>query len=103
MLKPVLAASGCCPFALPRGATTVSLLSPVARPTDTRPWLEDRRRLGACVSRLSVDEGIQVPLDGPSLLSGWHPAVGGKARWTGAEAVLALPAGAAMLEARLAG
>jgi hypothetical protein len=102
-LKPVLAANGRCHFALPRGATCVSLLSPTARPTDTRPWLEDRRRLGAYVCRLSVDDEVPMPLDGPSLLSGWHPAVGSEARWTDAEAVVALPAGATVLEARLAG
>lgn len=79
------------------------MLSPAARPSDSRHWAEDRRRLGAAVRRISVDDGRTLALDGPAPLSGWHPIEAGPMRWTGPEATLALPSDATMLELRVAG
>src|SRR4029077_20709181 len=39
-------------FALPDGTRGGRLVSRAGSPTDTRPWLEDRRRLGVYVERI---------------------------------------------------
>jgi hypothetical protein len=98
-------------FTLPRGAREVRLVSRAASPTDARPWLEDRRRLGVRVARIvlrGTDEVREVPVDHPDLASGWWAVERhGQtiSRWTDGEAVLPLPAvhGDAMLEIHLAG
>ncbi|HEY2617103.1 MAG TPA: Hint domain-containing protein [Acetobacteraceae bacterium] len=98
-------------FTLPRGAREVRLVSRAASPTDARPWLEDRRRLGVRVARIvlrGADEVREVPVDHPDLAGGWWAVErDGQAisRWTDGEAVLPLPAmrGDIMLELHLAG
>ena len=80
-------------------------------PTEARPWLEDRRRLGVCVKRIllrGADELREIPVDHPDLTRGWWAVErDGQAmsRWTDGEAVLPLPAmsGHVMLEIHLAG
>jgi Hint domain-containing protein len=107
-VKPVFAESGLYIFALPQGATEVRLMSHSAAPTDVRPWLEDRRRLGLYVERIvlrSVDEVQEVPVDHPNLSHGWwavEPDGPTLRRWTDGNAVLPLPAmdGPTMLEVR---
>ncbi|MGC8476716.1 MAG: Hint domain-containing protein [Acetobacteraceae bacterium] len=90
-------------FALPAGVRAVTLASRAARPTDTRPWLEDRRRLGMYVRRLRLDFAgacHEIPLDHPGLSAGWWAVEPGPRRWTDGAAVLDLPphAGPGVLE-----
>jgi hypothetical protein len=94
-------------FALPAGVTTVQLLSRTARPIDTRPWLEDRRRLGAYVRSLRLLSGTEwqdIPLDHPQLTTGWWAVEPGPRRWTDGAAMLGLPhrARPAVLEVTIA-
>jgi Hint domain-containing protein len=110
-LKPIYGDDKLVIFTLPRSAREVRLVSRAQLPTEARPWLEDRRRLGVRVARLvlrGADEVREVPVDHPDLVSGWWAVErDGQAisRWTDGEAVLPLPAmrGDAMLEIHLAG
>ena len=51
-VKPVFSDSDRVIFVLPRGAREVRLVSRAQSPTEARPWLEDRRRLGVRVKRI---------------------------------------------------
>ena len=110
-IKPIYDNAGLAIFALPRGASEVRLVSRAARPTDARPWLEDRRTLGVRVARIvlrSADDVREVPMDHPELADGWWAVErNGQAmsRWTNGEAVVPLPAmrGDTLLEIHLAG
>ena len=98
-------------FVLPRGAREVQLVSRAQSPTEARPWLEDRRRLGVRVKRImlrSADELREIPVDHPDLTRGWWAVERDgqiMSRWTNGEAVLPLPemSGHVMLEIHLAG
>ena len=98
-------------FTLPRGAREVRLLSRAQAPTEARPWLEDRRRLGVRVARIvlrGADEVREIPVDHPDLATGWWAVERDgqtMSRWTDGQAVLPLPAmrGTVMLEIHLAG
>jgi len=111
VIKPVTTDAHRYIFMLPRGASEVRLVSHAAAPCDARPWLEDRRCLGVQIARLVVrggDEVCDIPLDHPSLVSGWWAAErDGIAlrRWTDGYALLPLPAvgGVPMLEIAVAG
>jgi hypothetical protein len=110
-VKPVFGDSDRVIFVLPRGAREVRLLSRAQSPTEARPWLEDRRRLGVRVKRIvlrGADELREVPMDHPDLARGWWAVERDgqvMSRWTDGEAVLPLPAmnGIVMLEIYLAG
>ena len=110
-IRPIFANADLAIFVLPRGASEVALVSRAASPTDVRPWLEDRRRLGVRVARIvlrGADEVREIPVDHPDLGEGWWAIErDGQliSRWTNGEAVLPLPAkrGDAMLEIHLAG
>lgn len=110
-VKPIYSDSDHVIFALPSGAREVRLVSRAQMPTDARPWLEDRRRLGVCVARLllrGADEMREVPVDHPNLIEGWWAVErNGQviSRWTDGDAVLPLPEmpAVAMLEIRMAG
>ncbi len=110
-VKPIYGDGDLVIFTLPRGAREVRLVSRAAAPTDARPWLEDRRRLGVRVARIvlrGADEVREVPVDHPDLAGGWWTVErDGQviSRWTDGAAVLPLPAmrGDAMLEIHLAG
>ena len=97
-VKPVFSDSNLVIFTLPRGAPEVRLLSRAQSPTEARPWLDDRRRLGVCVKRIvlrGADDVREVPVDHPDLTQGWWAVErDGKimSRWTDGEAVLPLPA-----------
>ncbi|HSZ88486.1 MAG TPA: Hint domain-containing protein [Acetobacteraceae bacterium] len=110
-LRPVHADTGRFIFVLPRNVGTVQLVSRASAPTDVRPWLEDRRRLGVCLARIVLRDATQVweiPMDHPDLQEGWWAVErDGWAirRWTDGKAVLPLPAtsGVTMLELHLCG
>jgi hypothetical protein len=110
-LKPVYADQETAIFALPRHAREVRLVSRTALPTDTRPWLEDRRKLGVRVARIVLrmpDDVHEIPVDHPGLVSGWWAVECegyGLRRWTNGDAVLPLPGlhGDALLELRFGG
>ncbi|MBN8926774.1 MAG: Hint domain-containing protein, partial [Rhodospirillales bacterium] len=53
-LRPLYAEAGLYLFALPPGTRTVRLLSGSGSPADTHPWLDDRRRLGVNVERITL-------------------------------------------------
>jgi Hint domain len=96
-VKPTYDKNGLYLFALPQGATEVRLVSRSAAPTDVRPWLEDRRRLGLYVERIVLrgeDDVREVPIDHPGLSRGWWAVERlGTAlrRWTDGDAVVLLP------------
>jgi hypothetical protein len=110
-VKPVISDSDRVIFVLPRGAREVRLVSRAQSPTEARPWLEDRRRLGVRVKRIvlrGADETREVPVDHPDLTRGWWAVERDgqvMSRWTDGDAVLPLPAmnGIVMLEIYLAG
>jgi hypothetical protein len=110
-IKPIYADAGLFIFPLPRNAGAVRLVSHAGAPTDVRPWLDDRRRLGVRLARIVLRDATEVreiPVDHPDLQQGWWaverdgPATG---RWTDGDAVLPLPAvhGVTMLEIHLRG
>ncbi len=76
-VKPIFSDSDRVIFVLPSGAREVRLVSRVRRsPTDARPWLEDRRRLGVRVKRIvlrGADEMREVPVDHPDLTEAGGP------------------------------
>jgi hypothetical protein len=110
-IKPIYADAGLFIFPVPRNAGTVRLVSRASAPTDARPWLDDRRRLGVRLARIVLRDATmvrEIPMDHPDLQQGWWaverdgPATG---RWTDGDAVLPLPAmhGVTMLEIHLRG
>ncbi len=109
--KPIYADSNLVLFVLPRGEKEFRLVSRAQSPTEARPWLEDRRKLGVRVKRIvlrSAEELREVPVDHPDLTRGWWAVERDRqtmSRWTDGEAVLPLPeiSGNAMLEIHLAG
>jgi len=110
-VKPVFSDSERVIFVLPRGAREVWFVSRAQSPTEARPWLDDRRRLGVRVKRIvlrGADELREIPVDHPHLTRGWWAVERDgqvMSRWTDGEAVLPLPAmqGTVMLEIHLAG
>ena len=110
-IQPVYSDSNLVIFVLPSCSQELRLLSRAQSPTEARPWLDDRRRLGVSVKRIvlrGVDEVREVPVDHPGLTQGWWAVERDgqmMSRWTDGEAVLPLPAmrGAVTLEIHLAG
>ena len=110
-IKPINVEPNMYIFVLPPRAREVRLVSRAAAPCITRPWLDDRRCLGVQIARLVVrcaDQVAEVPLDHPSLVTGWWDVEReglAMRRWTDGNAVLSLPAtsGASMLEVRIGG
>jgi hypothetical protein len=107
-VRPLYAKDGLFIFALLPGTSEARLVSRSASPTDTRPWMEDRRLLGVHVQQIVLRDTAEVTviaLDNPALSQGWWdverdgPAM---RRWTNGDALLPLPRmqGASMLEIR---
>jgi hypothetical protein len=84
-------------FPVPAGQRTVVLSSPSGVPSQARPWLDDRRRLGVAVGRIRMrdaDGAMDIPLDSPELAAGWWSVETRSAliyRWTDGSAVVAVP------------
>jgi hypothetical protein len=95
-IHPASAAAGRYTFVLPTVDGTVQLVSRAARPCELRPWVEDRRRLGIMVSRLTLRRGAEleaIPLDHPHLSDGWWSVERDGAalwRWTDGNASIRL-------------
>ena len=92
-------------FVLPPTDGSVRLTSRCFVPSERRPWVGDRRRLGVMVRRLMLrsDAGVaELPLDHPLLEQGWWDVEREQRsvwRWTDGDAVLPLPvAGGGVLE-----
>lgn len=109
-IRPVRAAAGRYTFVLPRLDAPARLASRAVRPCERQPWMEDRRRLGVMVSRLTLWRGAEpepIPLDHPSLSGGWWDVERDRAalwRWTDGNAMLGLSGeGPAVLEVVAAG
>lgn len=96
-LRPLSVENGVHRFIVPAGTSAVRLLSRAAAPTEAKPWIEDRRRLGVYVERIVAHTGQdmrEVPVDHPGLSSGWWATErNGNAlrRWTNGDATLDLP------------
>jgi hypothetical protein len=109
--KPIYADSSVVMFVLPRGVAQIHLLSRAQSPSEARPWLEDRRKLGVRVRRIvlrGANELREVPMDHPDLTKGWWDIERDgqmMSRWTDGDAVIPLPKmdGHVMLELHLAG
>jgi hypothetical protein len=110
-VKPVFSDSNRVIFVLPAVGPEVRLVSRAQAPTEARPWLDDRRRLGVRVKRIvlrDADQMREVPMDHPDISRGWWAVErdgSTMSRWTDGEAVLPLPAmcGHVVLEVHLAG
>jgi hypothetical protein len=108
-VKPIVSDSDHAIFVLPGAVSELRLLSRAQSPTEARPWLEDRRRLGVRVKRIvlcSGDEVCEVPVDHPALTQGWWAVERDgphMSRWTDGEAVLPAMSECRMLEIHLAG
>jgi hypothetical protein len=109
--KPVYTESNLAIFQLPPRNKEVRLLSRAQSPTEGRPWLDDRRRLGLRVKRIvlrGANERHDIPIDCPGLTAGWWDIERDgqmMSRWTDGAGVAPLPAmhGHVMLKVHLAG
>jgi hypothetical protein len=109
--KPIYADSNLIIFNLPRGANEIRLRSRAQSPTEARPWLDDRRKLGVRVKRIvlrGTNDLREVPMDHPDLTEGWWDIEHDgqvMSRWTNGDAAVPLPAmdGQVMLEVHLVG
>jgi hypothetical protein len=96
-------------FVLPPRTCWATIRSRAAAPSDLRPWLDDRRRLGVSVSRIVLRSGTSrtdIPVDHPALADGWHDVelAGTRLwRWTDGGALLPVSAGTNMIELHLSG
>ncbi|MEO8716144.1 MAG: Hint domain-containing protein [Acetobacteraceae bacterium] len=103
VIVPLRIGSGVFFFGLPVGCRSVRLISRSFTPAANRPWEDDRRRLGLCVSRLTLrtpDGPRAVPLDHPGLATGWWSpeGCGPRCRWTDGDAEVPVDPDAVALE-----
>jgi Hint domain-containing protein len=96
-LRPIHSRNGIWQFILPRGTQKLHVVSRAASPSETRPWIDDHRRLGVCVTRIVLrgdgDELHDIPVDHPGLSRGWwmvEHSGHGLCRWTDGQAELPL-------------
>jgi hypothetical protein len=103
-------------FAIPADHGPMHLVSRAARPCETTPWIDEPRRLGVLVRRLTARTGPDIralPLDAPDFGPGWwetewHAADRraspghGPCRWTNGDALLP-EMGACLLEVVIGG
>jgi autotransporter passenger strand-loop-strand repeat protein len=107
-IAPVICEQNRYVFALPACDQAPRLVSHAARPSDSSPWLDDRRRLGVQIVRMAVrhrGNAIDIPLDHPMLADGWWDVEmtdRGPCRWTNGNASLPSVRGG-LVEVKLAG
>jgi hypothetical protein len=107
-LQPLTCKDGRYTFVLPDGGDPRFLVSRAARPCDTRPWVDDQRRLGVRVRNLTLRNGSEVravAMDDTALDQGWwavESAAGAPCRWTTGHARLPC-LGSCVLEVELDG
>ena len=106
--EPTSGEAGVYVFVIPADTGVVHLCSRHAIPAESRPWLEDRRRLGLRVAALTLRHGAavtRIALDDPALNSGWWAVEsdqGATRRWTNGKATLPPLPGPSVLEVRVA-
>jgi len=109
---PPLSGSGrAVTFLMREGARSIRLRSRAAVPEETRPWIDDPRRLGIAVRRFVLrDRSGDTVLDAdhPALMQGWHAAEhtpdAAPWRWTDGDADLPIEAvGPCLVEIDLCG
>jgi len=99
-IRPVIVAGGRHVFVV-SGGGVARLISRASRPSDVRPWLDDRRRLGVRVSRIVADgaEPRPLALDDPELRAGWWDEGSVESgRWTDGNAELPVPPETSLIE-----
>jgi hypothetical protein len=107
-IEPLKSRDGHYVFTIPSGGAQLRLMSRSVRPRDVSPWVDDPRRLGVLVRRLTVRSGNEVrevAMDAPLLERGWNEAEWhalGPSRWTAGDALLPV-LGPAVLEVVLGG
>jgi hypothetical protein len=105
-IQPVMPGRDRCRFVLPRRASAIRLLSRSGFATDARPWIDDERRLGIYVARITWHgpDGVHdMSLDHPGLDEGWWDVESDGhllRRWTDGNALLPPWPGAVMVEVR---
>lgn len=110
-IEPIVADADRAVFVLPPGLSEVQIVSRAQPPSEARPWLEDRRRLGVRINRIVLRDSCElsdIPLDNPRLTDGWWAVeTEGRSisRWTNGCALLPLPelSRPVVLEIQLAG
>ncbi len=105
IFPPVSAQNGRYTFLLPdRRTADLHLVSRAASPSDTAPWMEDRRRLGVMVKRILIRHAARtsaIPLDDPRLTQGWWLPERDQTclwRWTNGKAPVPAPASQCSIE-----
>ncbi len=110
-VRPFAAGAEVARFVVPEGAKSVRLTSRHAARIQTRPWLNDPRRLGVAVRSIRLrdrDGETVLGADHPALTDGWHRAEyspeGAPWRWTDGDAALPIVSnGPCLLEIALSG
>jgi hypothetical protein len=93
-IRPILVQGDRHLFLIPAGTTTTRLASRASAPSLLAPYLDDRRRLGVAIKRMSVQGPAAVteyPVDHPALSEGWFGVEGRGStiwRWTNGDASL---------------
>ena len=97
-IRPELRADDRVRFAVPAGARQVRIVSRSVVPADLDPASGDRRRLGICLSGMSVDDSniaLDLAPDHAGFTAGFHNSEGTH-RWTQGDALLPADLTAAM-------
>jgi Hint domain len=103
VLKPIGSEDGRTIFAIPAGATSAVLSSPVFVPAEIDPASGDRRTLGVAIAEVMLDDG-QVPLEAIFYAEDLHPrAANETASWSRGDVRLALPAEVGTISLRIVG
>jgi hypothetical protein len=93
-IRPILVQGDRHLFLIPAGTVATRLVSRASAPSLLTPYLEDRRRLGVAIKRMSVQGAADVteyPPDHPTLSEGWFGVEGRGStiwRWTNGNASL---------------
>jgi hypothetical protein len=103
VLTPMAYEDGRTIFAIPAGAGSAVLSSPVFVPAEIDPASGDRRTLGVAIAEVMLDDG-QVPLEAILYAEDLHPrAANETASWTRGDVRLALPAEVGTISLRIVG